>query len=366
MRKSLLAASLGILLVGCPKDDPKPGTSGGAASAANTPPSASAVAAAANAETNKPSTPVTTTNSGGDEGGLAPTIDFSGEDACIPKGANGTDPVSPTATASGKDGLAFCLGKDKKADQGCFALELATGKFKKLPKKDPVIPTRKVSASGSHLVEALDKSIRVCGRSIGSDCNTITVGAYRAHSKVPADVSPDGKKLVVVRETGSETVGLEIYDVATGAREKQSGIKDKGGIVGDVSWLGKRIMVVTCVEAGPGCNAALFDPETQKSTSPGVNVYGVERPAHRANGPLWAFVDSTGGQVALVDVDTGTKKPNVRAPLVSEVTSGVAVIPRDTGIVAIVAGSPQAGTVAVVDLSQGGKLVKKYSPPACK
>jgi hypothetical protein len=310
---------------------------------------------------------VTTTNSGGDEGGLAPTIDFSGEEACIPKGANGTDNfVGPTATASGKDGIAFCLGKDKRADHGCFALELASGKFKKLPKKDPVLPTRKVSASGSHLVEALDKAIRVCGRSIGSDCNTITVGAYRAHSKVPADVSPDGKKLAVVRENGTESVGLEIYDVATGAREKQSGIKDRGGIVGDVSWLGKRIMVVTCVEAGPGCNAALFDPETQKSTNPGVNVYAVERPAQRANGPLWAFVDSTGSQVALVDVDTGTKKPNVRAPLAAEVTSGVAVIPRDTGIVAIVAGSPQAGTVAVVDLSQNGKLVKKYTPVACK
>ncbi len=332
--------------------DAAPNANASASASPSAAPSASATASAA------PSGPAVS-----DE--LSSAVDLAGEEACVPRAANAA--ASPTGIGSSQNGIAFCLGRGAAgAEHGCFALDLSSGKYKKLPKKDPPKVTRKTSASGTHTIDALDKAVLVCPRG-GMDCKKIELGAYRSKAgAIPADVSPDGKKLVVAREGGGEGLLVDIYDVATGARDKRSGIKDKGGLVGSVAWLGQRVLVVACVDAGPGCSPQLFDPETAKANSVAVNVYGVDRPFQRVSGSTWAFVGSTGGEIALSDVDTGAKKASFTAPLAADVESGVAVIPRQSGQIAIVGGAHQAGTVVVVDLEAKGKLIKKYTPQICK
>ncbi len=272
------------------------------------------------------------------------------------------------ATGSSEAAISFCLGSEERAQYGCYALELATGTYKKLPKVNPPKVDAKASTKGAHVIEALDRAVRVCPSAGGGDCVTIELGAYRRGAAIPADVSPDGKKLVVVRDLGgsSQNHTVDIYDLASKARDKRTGIEGRGTLVGPVAWLGKRVMIVSCVEAGPGCTALLWDPETQKSTSASGNVFGVDRPAHPVAPPVWGFVSGTGSEIGLVDVDTGAKKPSVALPLASDVQNGVAVIPRSPGQIAIVAGAPQAGAVAIVDLAPSPKLVKKYAMPACK
>ena len=130
--------------------------------------------------------------------------------------------------------------------------------------------------------------------------------------------------------------------------------------------LGKRILVVSCVDAGPGCTPMLFDPETQKSTTASANIYGVDLPAHHVAGSTWAFVSATGSELALVDVDTGLKKPSVALPLAADVVHGVAAIPRPGDRLAIVGSPPNAGVVVLVDLAPTPRVARKYTPPPCK
>lgn len=345
---------LGVLLiVGCDQRKSAPQASSASTSlAASARPEASAAAA---------SSPRASDSGVLDE--LAANVDLSGEEACIPRSANATDhPTSPTGIGSSQDGIAFCLGHNTLSQYGCFALDLASGKYKKLPTNEPPTPTKKTSVGGTHTIESLGRSVRVCPRR-GGDCNTIATGAYRTE-KLPFDVSPDGKKLIVVRETGARLT-VDIYDVATGAREKETGIEDRGELVGPVWWPGQRAVVVACTASGSGCTPILFDPETQTSTSVAVNVYATERPLHRVTGSTWAFVDSTGSDIATSDVNTGAKSAGFKSPIVADRTAGVAVIPREASKIAIVAGSKQAGTVALIDL-QSGKLVKTFTPTICK
>jgi hypothetical protein len=276
--------------------------------------------------------------------------------------------TSVRAIASNKDGVAFCTaGEGGKGD--CLALSYATGAFTKLPTIKAGGEKTKPSTAGDHLLEAKDKQIVVCGRDAASGakkepCTTLDVGPYTTHAGVPADVSPDGKKVVFIRELGTGFT-VDIYDLATKARDKRFGVRGES-FATYAAWPGKRIFMTSCVDAGPGCNPMLLDPETEKSTRPGdINVHGVDGAMQRVSGSLFGFVDSTGGTIAFADVDTGAKKEQITVPLSSDVVNGVSVVRREGNEIAIVAGGPQLGHVQLVDLATK-KAGKKFQAPRCK
>jgi len=289
------------------------------------------------------------------------TIDFSGAASCV------AGFETPTVIASTADGVVFCGLATPRA---CYALSYATGTFHRFDASHPEPPTT-VSSAGRHLLEARRGAIVVCERDAAGTrrepCTTLDVGAFAADAKVPADVSQDGTKVVVVREVGGEAHGftVDIYDLATRRRLKRFGLKGQEH-VSHVRWPGQRIFVSDCVAAGPGCTPLLVDPDTEKATRPGdVNVFAVENAAQQANGPLWGFVDSTGSTIALADVDTGVKKATLHVPLASEVLSGVAVARRQGSEIVIVSGAPRPGQAVLVDLSSG-KIGRNYTPKPCK
>ncbi len=363
----LAASPLALLGCGEKKTEPARPTTSIAAPPVAPPPTVSASAAASVAPAPSSAAPPTAPEGEAPIDGLATKVDTSGAPACVP---GGVDFGFTVAIGSSDSAIAFCVDGNEKSEHGCFALDLASGGYHKLPKAPRGKVTKKRSTGKAHVIEALEKSLRVCPSdpARAADCATLDLGAvYRRGEAIPADVSPDGKKVVVVRDLGAgDTHNVEIWDLATKTRDKRVGLQGRGSLVGPVAWLGKRILVVSCVEAGPGCAPMLFDPETQKSTTASTNVYGVNLPAHRVAGSTWAFVSATGSELALVDVDTGAKKPSVALPLASEVEHGVAVIPRPSDRIAIVGSPPNTGQVVLVDLAPTPKVVKKYAPPTCK
>lgn len=276
--------------------------------------------------------------------------------------------MSAWVTGATKDALSFCLGSSREEQSGCFAVDLSTSKYTTLPKVPIPIKKTKMSTFGTHSLEALEREIKVCE---GASCKSIEVGkGYRQNDEgpLPADVSPDGKKLTVVRFHEGVTLNVDIYDLETKTRISRTPAEGRGNVVGEVAWIGKRIFISSCVDAGPGCSPLLWDPESKKMSSAAANVYGVDRPAHKVNETTWAFIDSTGSFVALIDVDTGFRKGEIKLPLASDTQNSVSVAPLGPladGRVAIVAGAPQGGSIAIVDMLNGPKLVKKLTAPPC-
>jgi len=166
------------------------------------------------------------------------TIDFSGAASCV------AGFETPTVIASTADGVVFCGLATPRA---CYALSYATGTFHRFDASHPEPPTT-VSSAGRHLLEARRGAIVVCERDAAGTrrepCTTLDVGAFAADAKVPADVSQDGTKVVVVREVGGEAHGftVDIYDLATRRRLKRFGLKGQEH-VSHVRWPGQRIFV---------------------------------------------------------------------------------------------------------------------------
>lgn len=349
MKRILFTVPLAVTLSGCPekKAAPTVTTTASAAGSTGAPATSGMVAVMASASsTAEPSLPPS-------------VIEVKGKVACVPPKliAEGAVSVYP----GGKDGVAFCFVGEGMKPKACYGLDFESGDYAELATfQQP--PLNRRSSGGTHLLELASDGLGVCdlGR---KDCKTFPAkGMKPGHdpSKILADVSPDGKRLVTVTQAG----GIELFDVASKKSEKKSSIRIDS-FVDSVAWLGKRIMVIGCVDAGPGCTAQLWDPESAKATRVEINTYASGNPAHPAGGPLWAFVDSNGGEIAFNDVDTGLPKGKMAVGLAADVEKGVSTDRKKAGEIAIVSGGPHGGSIARVDLV-GKRVMKKYAPPACK
>ncbi len=354
MRRALLVLFLATL-PGCParKADPAPAPSASAAlasaSVASSPsaaPSASATASAGADPRAEPPPPPS-------------VIEVTGKAACIPPKLVAEGNV--TVVAGGKGGVAFCFVAENARPKACYGLDFETGEYTDLP-TFPAPPATKRSSGGTHLLERATDGVSVCDVT-GKACKTFPakgIGGKRDPAKLLADVSPDGKRVVTVTQAG----GTETFDLAGGKSEKKSSIHVDGFVDG-VAWLGKRVMVIGCVDAGPGCTPQLWEPESSKATRVAANVYASKNPAHPVSGSLWAFVDSTGDAIAFHDVDTGLARGTMAVGLGGDVERGVATDRKKPGEIAIVSSGPHGGSIVHVDLV-AKKVLKRYTPGPCK
>jgi len=270
----------------------------------------------------------------------------------------------------------FCLALSEK-EQSCWQA-LPDGLADSTPRTRPAAWPR-LSSSGSHTVESNATSVKVCAAS-GSQCSTVSPKGFSGADQsefpsevawhIPADVSPDGTRVMLVRHEGkrSEKVFVEIHEAHTGKRLGRFPVQ-VDQFVSRVMWIGRLALLTVCVEEGPGCSARLFDPANGKTIAVGsnatsINVYGIENPAHHAAGDTWAVVQTDGSSVLFINASKGALEAEVKPGLAADVESGVEVTRLASDRIAIISGAPRGGDLVVIDLA-ARKVVSRFSATTC-
>lgn len=271
----------------------------------------------------------------------------------------------------------FCLAVSEK-DQSCW-VALPDGLANFPPRSRPA-PWPHLSSSGAHTIQSDATSVKVCLGSSETQCSTVSPRGFPGADQsefpseiawhIPADVSPDGAQVMLVRHEGkrSEKVFVETYEMASAKRLGRFPIA-VDQFVSRVAWIGRLALLTICVEEGPGCSAWFFDPTNGKTAAVGtragsINVYGIENPAHRASGESWAVVETSGSRVLFLNASTGNLEAELQTGLAADVESGVEVTRLGPDRIAIVSGAPRGGDLVVIELA-GRRIASRFSAPTC-
>ncbi len=273
------------------------------------------------------------------------------------------DEATPITHASGDaTHVQYCL-----ADQ-CFALTLGSGKLERLA-SPPVEPT---DAAVAH-VEAQSPELKVCS---SAGCKALTPAVMPGANPLHAATNADGTYFVVLLGDAEAGKGYaEVWDVAKAKKAATFRYARGDFKCGEVAMVGSSIYVGTSECTSPSARAALYSVKGTKIANVGGKDFGVYGNAKvQVEGNLWAFLEENGNHVALQDVVKGkvTKMLDLTSLWHEDaVSKGEAMgNPGESTIVriadnriAVVAGSPANGSVAVIDLATGELAITRA--PLC-
>jgi hypothetical protein len=284
-------------------------------------------------------------------------------------------PVPPKACVKPPDELAaithaggdktqvhFCVGT---AIDQCFTLELATGKLTRLADQ-PKAQTPAIQAP-AHL-ETTNPELKVCG---GTGCKTLTPQVWPGAA--PLRAATNGAVAVVMLGDGEAGKGyVEVYDVMKPKKLASFRYARGDFKCGEIGMLGDTIYVGTSMCANPSGRAALYTTKGKKIANVGgKGDFGMFGNAYtQVEDTVWAFLEENGNRIALQDVVKGKV---VRLVDVSELFSTAsakmgnpgesAIVRLDGGHIAVIAGTPANGSIAIVDVTSGA--VKIVRAPLC-
>jgi len=252
--------------------------------------------------------------------------------------------------------VAYCVGTDQ-----CFALDLATGKLERLattPNPDPARGARATVAG---------PEIQVCN---GDSCTSFKPPVLPSTSPLQATTNADGSFAVLL--VGGRA---EIWDAHQGTRTATINYARDDFRCGEVAMLGETIYVSASTCDGPAARATLYTLKGRKIANVGgrdFGSYGNAR-AHVA-GTTWAFLDENGNHLVLQDVVTGKIVKTIDTSglwtLDGSTSKDVMGNPGEHALLkladdklAVIAGAPANGSVAVVETESGD--VKVIHAPLC-
>jgi hypothetical protein len=261
------------------------------------------------------------------------------------------DGVITRATGSGTK-VAFCVG----ATTECFALELGSGKLARLA--EPPVAER-----GGARVEMINPELKVC---TGADCKTMTTKILPGMAAMHATTNAAGTVAVVLLGDAAAGKGYaEVWDVTSGKRTATFKYARGDSIYLNAS---------TC--GSPAARGALYSLKGKKIANVGGKDFGTfGTAAAPIEGTTWGFLEENGNQVAIQDVAKGkvTKVLDIThlwSPDGQKTKDAMgnpgesALVPLGNGKLAVIAGAPSTGKVAVVDIASGE--VTLTSAPLCK
>jgi hypothetical protein len=323
-----------------------------------------------------PPLPVPTTE---DPLSLDAGLDAGPRSACVPRSEH-TDGEVEQAGMTG-DALAFCLAfasplPEAPSSRACFSLDFKTELYERLAPSAPSSPApvpdavgtqlpEHLSASGEHRIKTTEREVSVCK---GQDCQTLPLPAKGdtrclpagLTKAVPADVSPDGTRVFVVRNECPRTITGEIYDLNTRKLVSRAPITAPSYVT-MAAWLGDRILVRPC--SSSHCELALLDPRTGKaSTVPGVNAWGFDDVYFKAKGDSWALVDNAGERVVWVNAKDGKVERTLDMAIKAPALRYRLAAGRRGDQIWILYG--ETARVKLVDLHTG-EIVKHYGSMGC-
>ncbi len=251
-------------------------------------------------------------------------------------------------------GVQFCLGD---STTECFAFDFGTATLTRM-RKAPVAG----ETSGAR-IETINPKLEVC---TGDDCTSLTPKVLAGVTPLHATTNPTGTIAVVLFGDAAAGKGYaEVWDVAK--TKRLSSFKYARGEFkcGEVAMTGDTIYLSASTCSGPGARGALYTLKGKKIANVGNKDFGTYGNAFTLiEGSTWGFLEENGNRVAIQDVakgkvirtidlsqlwsPDGTKqKDAIGSPGES------AIVSLGNGKLAVVAGSPATGKLAVVDVTTG-------------
>lgn len=260
--------------------------------------------------------------------------------------------------------VAFCVGK---ATDQCFGLELLSGALRRLT-EPPVV------AHAGARIEMINPELKVC---TGADCKSITPKVLPGMAALHATTNADGSLAVVLLGDAAAGKGYaEIWDVAAGKRTATFKYARGEFKCGEVRMAGDAVYVNATTCGTPAARAALYTLKGKKIANVGGKDFGTFGNALApVEGTTWAFLEENGNQLAIQDVAKGKVIKTIdvthlwspdgkKAKDAMGNPGESALVPLGNGRLAVIAGAPSTGKVAVVDVATGD--VQLTAAPICK
>jgi hypothetical protein len=260
--------------------------------------------------------------------------------------------------------LQFCVGED--AGQ-CFDFDVASATLSRMPNA-PAMPV----PDGAR-VETTNPRLEVC---TGSECTSLTPKVLVGVAPLHATTNPGGTiAVVLLGDAGAGKGYAEVWDVAK--TKRLSSFKYARGPFkcGEVAIAGESILVSASTCGSPSARGALYSLKGKKIANVGGREFGTFGNAFtQIEGTTWGFLEENGTRVAIQDVAKGKVIRTIDVtPLWSpdgakskEALGNPgesALVSLGNGKLAVIAGAPSTGKVAVIDVASGEVTVLKA--PVC-
>ena len=266
------------------------------------------------------------------------------------------------ATADG-GAAQFCVsdGADQNA---CFAVDLETKEYETLD-ASPIAQTSTLAAPAARIVSS-PTEVKVCTGEGDAACKSLKPKVARgADHPIDAVVDATGAWAVLMLGDAEAGKGVaEVWDVAKG--KKTATIKYAKGDhkCGTAQVLGGVVYISASVCAGPAAKGGLYSMKGKKLADVGGKDFGTYgASAVQVTETQWAFLEEGAGVIALQDVKTGKVERSIDLLALWGGERGggnpgeSALVRGGEGKLVVIAGSPVAGTVGIVDIASGETTV---------
>jgi hypothetical protein len=261
-------------------------------------------------------------------------------------------------------GVQFCLGE---AATGCFAFDLGTSTLTRM--KTAPVGTETTGAR----IETTNPKLEVC---TGTECTSLTPKVLAGVAPLHATTNAAGTVAVVLLGDAARGKGYaEVWDVTT--TKRLSSFKYARGVFkcGEVAMTGDTIFLSASTCGAPAARGALYTTKGKKIANIGTKDFGTFGTAHTLiEGTTWGFLEENGNRVAIQDVAKGKV---IRTIDLSQLWSPdgqklkgamgnpgeSAIVSLGNGKIAVIAGAPSTGKMAVVDVTTA--MVILAQAPVC-
>src|SRR5262245_61528552 len=270
-------------------------------------------------------------------------------------------PANVTLAGSFGSRIYYCVGP--KHDQ-CFTYDTGTGALERLPEPP------QVTANHVARVKAVSPSLEVC---LSDSCKALTPIVLPKAAQLRAATNASGTVAVVLLGDAARGEGYaEVWDVAKARRAATFRYARGDFRCGDVAILGETIYISanTC-GSSPAARAALYTQKGRKIANVGGRDFGAFGDAFaHVDGATWAFLEENANRLAIQDVVTGKIVKTIDTSFVFQDHGAEmgnpgesALIKLADGTLALIAGAPATGNVAMIDVARSSMEIKRA--PVC-
>jgi hypothetical protein len=248
--------------------------------------------------------------------------------------------------------ILYCIGD---ASDQCFSLELGSGKLARLPEA-PAAPNHAAR------IETTNPEVKVC---TGEACTALTQKIMPGTAPLHATTNDAGTIAVVLLGDAPAGKGYaEVWDVVAGKRLAAFPYARGEFRCGEVSMVGDTIYIAASTCGAPAARGALYSQRGQKIANVGGREFGAYGGAFAQVDPTtWAFLEENANRIAIQDVVRGKVKKTIDTSQLWSPDGTVkdamgnpgesTLITLGDGKLAVIAGAPADGSVAIVDIASG-------------
>ncbi len=287
---------------------------------------------------------------------------------CVPASM----PAMVSMATSDGSGAQFCVGDGGEA-QRCFSVDLESKKYAELD-ASPIAQTAGLEPGSARLLVS-PTEVKVCTGEGDDTCKSLKPKVPKnAERPIDAAVSANGAFAVLMLGDAEAGKGVaEIWDVAKAKKSATIKYAKGDNKCGTAQMLGDVIYISASVCAGPAAKGALYSLKGKKLADVGGKDFGTYGSSGvQITATQWAFLEEGAAVIALQDVTTGKVDKTIdllalwnptadgsegEAPRGGGNPGESALIRGGDGTLLVIAGSPAAGSIGVVDLASGDTTV---------